>query len=349
MSSLGWLLHPRLPMVSILLLSLLGGIGASSSLAASDASSCASCQLRVLAITPGIDSAGLQHGDRAVQLSGRASITVTFNRAVIALGSDFAPGALPDTLTPFTLEPPVSGKLRWVTTSIARFDADEEWPPELELTLSLNPALRSFDGLALAGRSASVRTTWRFSTPQLYMYAAAVASPTASRLTNGTWSSTLHPLAPGAPPRVRTPQPPLHSRAPPADPSFPPGAHEMPPDGSIELRFSCPVDLADARSALTLRLPPGIGSAFKTGAMPLAHARHPRLVSSGSLSPNLLLTRLLSTLLCTPLAAPSPPFISGCGRVGRCQVFLISFSFNFFINSFSFLGLNLLTRGGAAR
>lgn len=50
--------------------------------------------LKVLAVTPNEESPMLQ---------GRDAITVTFSRAVIALGADFGPGALPAALTPFTL------------------------------------------------------------------------------------------------------------------------------------------------------------------------------------------------------------------------------------------------------
>ena len=36
-------------------------------------------------------------------LSGRDAVTVTFNRAVVALGSDFSGGQLPDDKVPFSL------------------------------------------------------------------------------------------------------------------------------------------------------------------------------------------------------------------------------------------------------
>jgi hypothetical protein len=66
---------------------------------------------------------------QSTQLSGVAAITVIFNRAVIALGADWGADSTPSTL-PFTfvgLSTPVPGKIRWVTTSIGRFDPDAAW------------------------------------------------------------------------------------------------------------------------------------------------------------------------------------------------------------------------------
>jgi hypothetical protein len=88
--------------------------------------------LRVLAITP--------NGEAPV-LRGSDAITVTFSRAVIALGADFGPGALPAELTPFTLTgagAAVEGRLRWVTTFSARFDPAGEWPTDLDFDQTLD-------------------------------------------------------------------------------------------------------------------------------------------------------------------------------------------------------------------
>ena len=150
----------------------------------------------ILSLTPSTDSARVDAPARhPVRLAGREALTLTFSRAMIALGSDYAPGALPAHLTPFTLEPPVDGRMRWVTTSIARFDPAEDWPSELEIQLRLNPTLRSFDGLEL---SPSGPTSWPFRTPHLSMSSGSVRSPSASALTNGSWSATLHSIEPGA-------------------------------------------------------------------------------------------------------------------------------------------------------
>eukprot|EP01044_Picomonas_judraskeda_P019670 COSAG03_NODE_4194_length_1645_cov_1.966365_2_plen_112_part_01 len=70
-------------------------------------------------------------------LSGRDALTVTFNRAVIALGSDFGDEALPADKVPFSCvlsqpgggaTPPMEGRWRWVTTFVARFDPVSDWP-----------------------------------------------------------------------------------------------------------------------------------------------------------------------------------------------------------------------------
>ena len=186
--------------------------------------------LTVLSLTPSTDTAHEQQSADPVTLEGHEAITLTFSRSVIALGSDWGGdgSSLPDSLTPFTLHPPVRGKLRWVTTSIARFDADKEWPPELELTLTLNPNLTSFDGrtVSAAVGGSGLRTVWRFVTPALSMYIGRVDSPTARALTNGSWSSSLHPIEDDA--------------------------HELPADGTLELRFSSEVSLPLVGAALTL-------------------------------------------------------------------------------------------------
>ena len=114
---------------------------------------------------------------------------------------------------PFTLDPPVDGKFRWVSTTVARFDPSASWPPELDLTLALNSDLASYTGVAL---SSSSTQSWTFQTPSLSMRVSRVTSATAAALTNNKWSSSFQPLAPGA--------------------------HEVPPDGEIVLSFGAPVD-----------------------------------------------------------------------------------------------------------
>ena len=182
--------------------------------------------LTILSLSPSTDTAAAA-SDAAksppVEVSGHEAITLTFSRAVIPLGSDFGPGELPDALNPFSISPPVACKLRWVTTSIARFDPHVDWPPDLELTLTINPALHAFDGRAFAGP----RSRWSFTTPHLSMSASRVHSASAYALTNGTWSSSLHPIAPGA--------------------------LECPPDAAVELRFNADVDLEMLEPALRLR------------------------------------------------------------------------------------------------
>lgn len=63
----------------------------------------------VQSILPGPTSAS----QTVVELQGRDAITVVYNAAVIALGSDFA-AEIPSNLTPFVLNGTnVPGKMRW--------------------------------------------------------------------------------------------------------------------------------------------------------------------------------------------------------------------------------------------
>lgn len=85
-------------------------------------------------------------------ISGPTAITIVFNRAVIALGSDF--GAYNATTTkelmeldrrnqtlqmPFVFEglpdEGVKVRFRWVTTSICRVDPIGDWPTDLDFTV----------------------------------------------------------------------------------------------------------------------------------------------------------------------------------------------------------------------
>ena len=158
-------------------------------------------------------------------MAGHEAITLTFSHAVIALGSDFSAGPLSKELTPFELTPPVAGRVRWVTTSVVRFDPEGEWPPELELVLALKPGLSTFDGRALARNEPS---EWQFRTPALSMRVGRVSSASSSELTGHTWSAALHPLAPGA--------------------------LELPPDATFELHFSGDVEAHRVSASLELHL-----------------------------------------------------------------------------------------------
>ena len=164
-------------------------------------------------------------GAARLELVGHEAITLTFSHAVIALGSDFSAGPLPKELTPFQMTPPVAGRVRWVTTSVVRFDPEGEWPPELELSLSLTPGLSTFDGRVLARNEPSA---WQFRTPALSMRVGRVSSARASELTGRTWSAALHPLAPGA--------------------------VEVPPDATFELHFSGDVEARRVSASLELHI-----------------------------------------------------------------------------------------------
>jgi len=88
-----------------------------------------------------------------VTLSGSDAIQVVFSRPVIALGSDFGLASA----VPFTLSPPVEGAFRWVTSYVVRFDPAGTWGSDLNLTLSWDLDLRSWDGIPLLPAGLQVR------------------------------------------------------------------------------------------------------------------------------------------------------------------------------------------------
>lgn len=47
---------------------------------------------------------------------------------------------------PFNLSCPMPGKFRWVTTTIARFDPNVDWPTDINCTLDFNKELTTYDG-----------------------------------------------------------------------------------------------------------------------------------------------------------------------------------------------------------
>lgn len=47
---------------------------------------------------------------------------------------------------PFTLSCGTPGRLRWVTTNIARFDPSIDWPTDLDCQFEWNKALKTYDG-----------------------------------------------------------------------------------------------------------------------------------------------------------------------------------------------------------
>eukprot|EP01052_Picozoa_sp_SAG31_P019631 SAG31_NODE_1440_length_8331_cov_4.818270_5_plen_1231_part_01 len=178
--------------------------------------------LRVLSITP----AASDGGDDSMQISGKDALTVTFSRAVIALGSDFGPEGrdIPADKVPFTTSVDVPGRLRWVTTFTARFDPTDDWPKDLDFTLEVNPRLTSFDGTALA----DVPGARRFTTPGVSVWLNRVTSETASAATDGTWvpDITNGPLS---------------------------GAKEVPPDGILTIGFTADVDPDLVAPGISLR------------------------------------------------------------------------------------------------
>ncbi|GFR52004.1 hypothetical protein Agub_g14427 [Astrephomene gubernaculifera] len=180
-------------------------------------------------------------GNGSVSMFGRQAITVVFSRPVIALGSDFGTPAEQQKL-PFQLSCRMPGKTRWVTTTIARFDPDADWPSDLACDLRWNTSLETYDGvpLQLGPTPPSVRLT----SHPLQMFLTDVDSPTARNLTGGLWS----PFAAGA------------GQLP-----------EVPPDGKIVLSFSQPVDPRMLQSALQFALlghPPSPPSSHRLHLVP---------------------------------------------------------------------------------
>ncbi|GIL54024.1 hypothetical protein Vafri_9574 [Volvox africanus] len=156
---------------------------------------------------------GLAGNSGATQVSGRQSLTAVFSRPVIALGSDFGQPRARQKL-PFSLSCPVPGKSRWVTTSIARFDPDVDWPTDLDCTLIWVTTLTAYDGAPLVLSDTAPQRS--LSSQPLSMIMNGITSDLALNLTDGLWSSTS----------------------------------EVPPDGKIIIGFNHPVNLQLLQSIL---------------------------------------------------------------------------------------------------
>mmetsp|Transcript_41158 Transcript_41158/g.132449 ORF Transcript_41158/g.132449 Transcript_41158/m.132449 type:complete len:2416 (-) Transcript_41158:30-7277(-) len=224
--------------------------------------------LKVLSVLP---SSGISRpvAGATARLSGRTALTVVFSRAVIALGGDWSEdgndGVLRQDQLPFKLEAcdgqpefAVPGKIRWLSTSIARFDADVDWPTDLCFDLVLNPALKSYDGLAVPAAGADAQSRWRFTTGQVSMSLANVFSERASKLTDGRWSARMSG-----------------------------GKQEAPPDALVALAFSSDIDHATAFSSLQAGSPEWLGAGADAAAYEVCGKRclavRPRGLEAGRL------------------------------------------------------------------
>ncbi|KAF8063719.1 hypothetical protein HT031_003574 [Scenedesmus sp. PABB004] len=208
----------------------------------------------------------------------RAAAQAVFSRPVIALGSDFgSDSALPPSLVPFSLTcGSVPGRLRWVTTSIARWDPAIDWPTDLDCALAWNAALETFDGapLVLGGAPAAVP----LATAPLVVSLSGVASPAAAAATGDQWSATLglpDDRLPEVPPDGAcgaAPRGPAAGAGPAAAALRAHGSRALavPPraahphrtaSANITLSFSYPVDLARLAAALKVAGPGGAGRA----------------------------------------------------------------------------------------
>eukprot|EP01025_Chloroclados_australasicus_P034639 TRINITY_DN3539_c0_g2_i1.p1 TRINITY_DN3539_c0_g2~~TRINITY_DN3539_c0_g2_i1.p1 ORF type:complete len:2104 (+),score=260.43 TRINITY_DN3539_c0_g2_i1:139-6450(+) len=104
--------------------------------------------LTLVSTTPS-DIDGLSQDEDPVRLYDSQTLTAVFSRPIVALGSDFGQEELPADKVPFTLSPNIPGGLYWVTSYIARFDPVGEWPRDLDLTLTWNTELTTYDGIKL--------------------------------------------------------------------------------------------------------------------------------------------------------------------------------------------------------
>eukprot|EP01065_Artemidia_motanka_P009493 TRINITY_DN1485_c0_g1_i1.p1 TRINITY_DN1485_c0_g1~~TRINITY_DN1485_c0_g1_i1.p1 ORF type:complete len:2335 (+),score=541.26 TRINITY_DN1485_c0_g1_i1:189-7193(+) len=169
------------------------------------------------------------------KLDGRDAVTVVFGRSVIALGSAWKEaagstdsregvavnGVAPAKLT-CTSDEPVPGYWRWVTTAILRFDPAVDWPSDIECTVAVNPALRSYDGALLVGD----RSQAQFGSNQLQIRGIEVQSAVAEEITGGVWKSSLS--------------------------SGQGEAHEVPSDGVVTIYFSHAIDVGRIDSILSV-------------------------------------------------------------------------------------------------
>ena len=202
-------------------------------------------------ISPSTTSAGSVQPICSGSSDCRQALTVTFSLAMIALGEDFGAGALPAALVPFQLDPPIPGKLRWVTTTIARFDPDDDFPPSLNFALRLS-GMASRSGATLP---ADARTEWHFSTPALRMSVARVHSPLALALTGGSWVSSVPSFT------ARTPHPNRNtapSPSPSPSPTLPPAQAWPQPDSDTDPESWTPTRCSRSRPTRT-RCRPTVG------------------------------------------------------------------------------------------
>eukprot|EP00916_Digyalum_oweni_P017565 GHVL01028730.1.p1 GENE.GHVL01028730.1~~GHVL01028730.1.p1 ORF type:complete len:2463 (+),score=365.97 GHVL01028730.1:121-7509(+) len=136
--------------------------------------------------------------DEVVQLSGKRPITIAFNLPIISLGADFDQ-PLPDSELPAKLvstnSEDVAGRWYFVSTSIIRFDPENEWPTDLHIKLELNlSVIRSVSGQSI-GADAKVPGcegyVCKYSTPELSASAGDVFSLKAMEVTGNIWQSSL--------------------------------------------------------------------------------------------------------------------------------------------------------------
>jgi uncharacterized protein YfaS (alpha-2-macroglobulin family) len=95
--------------------------------------------------------------DGAGDIDPSSAVVASFNRPVVALGSD--PASQP---AAFSLQPPVQGRGEWINTSTYIFYPQPSLAGGTQYTVQLDPGLTSVDGAPLDSGSP---ITWRFTTP----------------------------------------------------------------------------------------------------------------------------------------------------------------------------------------
>ena len=99
--------------------------------------------------------------DGAVDVAGDATVTVIFNRPVVALGTVEMMDDLPD---PLLISPQVTGEGEWLNTSIYTFTPDAAWAGATTYTLSVDDDLVAADGAEL---TASFEWSFTIAPPQV--------------------------------------------------------------------------------------------------------------------------------------------------------------------------------------
>ncbi|MES1908021.1 MAG: hypothetical protein MHM6MM_001035 [Cercozoa sp. M6MM] len=171
------------------------------------------CSFDLVLLQPGASD---RQDTNFVQLNDFTPLVLHFSKPVIPLGSDWNLQPYPfdndfakDTFekifaqnssveAPFAVLPTVEGKvrgrLRWVTTYIARIDPIERWPRDSELQIQLHPDLRSVENCTLDWNALDKHVDFReirYKTPSLSLHTQSVSSEKMKELTEGGWRSRL--------------------------------------------------------------------------------------------------------------------------------------------------------------
>eukprot|EP00808_Paulinella_micropora_P030167 g60542.t1 len=164
-------------------------------------------------------------------LSPTEPITVAFSRSILNLGAtllhdQISEQARPFDLVDFSTGVPVqfSWRLEFTCPSQVKVLPSFEWPPDSDLHLRLNPALRTFDNMPLSQASRVKYSRIRYKTRKLSWSLYSIFSPLAAQATKRTWS-------------------PVTDQA---------GVPELPPDARLTITLSQNVELNVLASSLIL-------------------------------------------------------------------------------------------------